>query len=427
MTGTLTGGTLAIGDAVEIQPHGSRGRVRGLQTHKTKITTALPGSRVAVNVSGLSTDELNRGDVLSHPDTIGSTILCDVNYRHLPDATQPIDHNDEVKLFVGAAETVARVRVLGVDQINRGQSGWLQLALQDATAMARGDRFILRRPSPPETLGGGRIIDPHPGSKYRRFKPDIISRLENVASATPSELVLDHLAKDEPKLLSRLIHEVNLDEGVARQAFQDLIEHGEATEINGLAMTTSGWNKAYESLLYNVERFHQKNPLRLGMPREEARSRLRLPNAVFTNLVDQARQLGSLVDAGTSIRMADHEINFNGRQKEKIQEMKVAFSESGVNSPSVKDAQRSIGADVYKALIDLGELIHISEDVVYAKEEYAQRISQISDYLKENKSASAAEIRDLLDTSRKYAIALLEHLDDIGITRRDGDYRRLAR
>ena len=198
VTGTLIDGRFHIGDTVEIQPTGLKGRIRGLQTHKTKLDVARPGSRVAINLTGIDKDDLARGHVVAAPDVIGHTILFDAAYRHLPDATKPLKHNTTIKLFVGAAELLARVRVLGSERIEPGQSGWLQLATTEPVAVTRGDRFILRRPSPGETIGGGRVLDPHPGRRHRRFRSETVERLKTLSQGTPAELLLQTVQRLEP-------------------------------------------------------------------------------------------------------------------------------------------------------------------------------------------------------------------------------------
>jgi selenocysteine-specific elongation factor len=155
VTGTLTDGTLALGQTVEIQPSGLTTRIRGLQTHKQKIERASPGSRVAVNLTGLAKDDLARGQVVTAPGWLKPTVLVDVDYRHLAGVEQPLRHNMEVKFFSGAAEILARTRILGQESIAPGEHGWLQVRLEEPVALVKGDHFILRRPSPGQTLGGG--------------------------------------------------------------------------------------------------------------------------------------------------------------------------------------------------------------------------------------------------------------------------------
>jgi selenocysteine-specific elongation factor len=155
VTGTLTDGQFRIGDEVELLPRGLHGRIRGLQTHQRKEEIAVPGGRTAVNISGLDLEDVQRGDVVTHPGDYSPTRRIDVRFRLLPDVNHPLEHNTQVKFFIGAAEVLARVRLLGSEYLLPGEEGWLQLELREAVTAMRGDRYILRRPSPGETLGGG--------------------------------------------------------------------------------------------------------------------------------------------------------------------------------------------------------------------------------------------------------------------------------
>jgi selenocysteine-specific elongation factor len=425
VTGTLTGGNLQVGEAVEIQPAGKQGRIRGLQTHQTKLQSARPGSRVAVNVSGLSTADLRRGDVLAQPGSITGTILCDVRYRHLPDVRLPLQHNEEVKFFVGAAEVIARVRILGEKKIQAGNQGWLQLALREAVALSRGDRFILRRPSPGETLGGGQIIDPHPGRKHRRFRPEIVNRLESLAHGSPYDLMFDMLIRREPIPVKRLVSAVDMDVDEAEKTWQLLIADGVALAVSGFALSKSGWENLMNRLVAILSTYHTSNPLRLGIHREEMRSRLRIPNSLFGELVNQGEVKGYLIDFGTILKLPGHSISFNPAQQRTVDELIAQFIRAGINSPSVKEAKVVTGPEVYSALLDLEKLVQINEDVVYLVTDFTDIVEKIEYFLREHGKANAGQIRDLLMTSRKYAIAILEHLDEKGITRREGDYRSL--
>ncbi|MEA2008276.1 MAG: selenocysteine-specific translation elongation factor, partial [Chloroflexota bacterium] len=162
VTGTLLDGELRVGDKVVILPHEQEGRVRGLQTHKRKEDVAIPGSRTAVNISGVDVDQIQRGDVVAHPGDYAPTRRLDVRFRLLPDVDKPLTHNIKAKLFLGADEVMARIRLLGVDALSPGEEGWLQLEVPEPVVALRGDHYILRRPSPSETLGGGVVLDPQP-------------------------------------------------------------------------------------------------------------------------------------------------------------------------------------------------------------------------------------------------------------------------
>ncbi len=426
VTGTLMDGRFQTGDLVEIQPTGLTGRIRGLQTHKTRRDVALPGSRTAVNLTGIDKNEVRRGDVLAAPGVVSGTRLIDVAYRHLPDAAAPLKHNARVKMFVGAKEVLARARVLADAQLDPGQRGWLQLELSEPVAVLRGDRFILRRPSPGATLGGGTILDPHPGRKHRRFHADVATRLQTLAQGTPTELLLQTLARLEPTTESKLLAQGGLERETAVATLQQLIASGEILLINQQLITHNGWRALENKLLLVVNNYHQDNPLRLGIPREELRSRLRLHPALFNPLLSQAIAANSVHEVGSMIKAPGHTIRFSPEQQTAVNTLLRRFTVAGINSPSVKEVKAEVGEAVYQALVDLGEIRPLNADVVYARAEYEQFTQAIVQYLRQHNAINAAQVRDLLNTSRKYAIALLEHLDDIKVTRRLGDERVLG-
>ncbi|MCB9433306.1 MAG: selenocysteine-specific translation elongation factor [Ardenticatenaceae bacterium] len=425
VTGTLLDGRFRLGDSVEIQPVGKNGRIRGLQTHKTKLDVAQPGSRVAINLTGVSKEDVMRGNIVALPGQIKGTLLFDATYRHLPDADAPLKHNMEVKLFVGAAEMVARTRVLGAQQIEPGEEGWLQLALSEPAAIVRGDRFILRRPSPGATLGGGKVLDPYPGRRHRRFRPDVVQRLQTLTQGTPAELLLQTLRRLEPVSQADLLKQANMDGDAVAAALQTLLDEGEVMALGKQLVSRIGWEQHRDKIRALLAAFHREFPLRLGLSREELRSRLRLPGALFTPLLAQAAADGLLVEAGALVHAPDHQVTFSSQQQAAIDRLFNQLAAAGVNSPSVKECKTAVSEPVYFALIDLGRLRQLAADVVYGSEQYEQIVGQMRAHLQQHGSINAADTRDLLQTSRKYAIAILEHLDEIRLTRRVGDNREL--
>ena len=425
VTGTLIDGRFQIGDPVEILPGEQNGRIRGLQTHKTKLDVARPGSRVAINISGVDKDQLHRGQIVAPPGLFQATILFDTQYRHLPEAAKPLKHNGEVKLFVGASEVLARTRIIGQERIEPGESGWVQIATRAPIVVARGDRFILRQPSPAATIGGGRVLDPHPGRRHRRFRPQIVARLETLAEGTPEEQLLQLLGRLEPTSEASLVEQAPMERETAVSTLQTLQEAGRVIQLDKALLTRDSWQRLADQLIELVTRFHEQNQLRVGISREEVRSRLQLKTAVFNPLVAQLVAEGLVAEAGALLRLPDHQIQFNLQQKQALQALEASFQAAGVNSPSVKETKAQVGEDVYFALLEQGRLMQVGSDVVYLAADYAQILAQLQQRLAENGRINAAEARDLLNTSRKYAIALLEHLDEQRITRRVGDDRVL--
>ncbi len=181
VTGTLVDGRFNVGEDVEILPGDRRARIRGLQTHKTKVGEAVPGSRVAANLTGVAVDDIARGQVVVRPGSMRATRYLDASLRMLGDAGAELRHNQEVRLYTGTAQVMARARLLDADSLGPGEEGWIQLVLTDPIVADRGDRYILRRPSPGATLGGGEIVEPQPLRIHRRRDPRVLASLQAAA------------------------------------------------------------------------------------------------------------------------------------------------------------------------------------------------------------------------------------------------------
>ncbi len=424
VTGTLVGGSFTIGDAVEIQPAGLRARIRGLQTHQKKVQAARPGSRVAINLAGVETRDLQRGEVVTKPGVVRATVLIDAHYSHLPSAQWALEHNDEVKFFSGSAEVMARARILGAQQINPGEEGWLQLKLAAPVALARGDRFILRRPSPTATIGGGRVLDAHPGKQHRRFRPETVNRMRTLAEGTPEERLLQTLAQIEPASQAAALAGAGLEPVAAQTAWARLLDEGQFRLLpGGLAITTGTWNRLQSMARDILENYHEQNPLKTGMGREALRGQLRVSAVVFNPLLADLQDRGAIEDTAGVVRLAGRQISLTSRQEDAVAELLARMEAAGINSPSVKECKEALGEDLYFALLEMGKLFQVNEDVVYSKQGYAEIRGQILDYLTRAGKVNVAGLRDLFDTSRKYAIAWLEHFDNQRITRRVGDDR----
>jgi len=436
VTGTLLDGRLSIGDEVEILPAGHKGRVRGLQTHKKKEETAIPGSRVAVNISGVEMDQIQRGDIVARPNQYQVTRRLDAHFRLLKDASAPLKHSSEVKFFVGASETIATVRLLGVEEIIPGESGWIQLELRNPVIAVRGDRYILRRPSPGETLGGGMIVDHQPKGRHKRFDEDILKSLASLAQGSPADVLLEAALALNIASIKDVVSKSRLEKDAAADALKELMENGKLLALEDGNVTASSdllvaalphWNALHEKMIQIISSYHQNYPLRRGIPREELKSKLKLSPRVFNALITYYELRNILTDARGMVKQIEHEIKFNAEQQAKVQALKRKFEQNPFSPPSVKECQAEIGEDVLNALIELNEFVIVSADVIFRKQDYDAMIAKTRAALQQNGQITLAEVRDLFDTSRKYAQALLEHLDANGITVRDGDFRKLRK
>jgi selenocysteine-specific elongation factor len=435
VTGTLTDGTLSVGDEVEILPGGVKGRVRGLQTHKKKEERAMPGSRTAVNISGLAAEDIQRGEVVVHPNQYQPTRRADVHLRLLGDISGPLKHAGEVKIFLGTAETIASVRILGAEELAPGQEGWVQLELRDPLVAVRGDRIILRRPSPGETLGGGSIVDPHPKERHKRFDENVLKSLESLSQGSPAEILLEAALALGPTSVKEVIARSRLESGPAESALDELLGSGQLLNLeegprtmDRLVMTASQWDELQKKTLNIVEEYHRTYPLRKGIPREELKSKLQLPPRVFNTTISFiTNQQGSLLDNQAYLSLPSHKVSFDGSQQAKVTGLMRKFTANPYGPPSIKECQTEIGEEILNALIEMGELTSVSQEVIFRTADYKTMVAKIKSALQKNGKVTLGEVRDLLNTTRKYVQALLEHLDTIGMTIREGDFRKLRK
>jgi len=436
VTGTLSDGHLSVGDEVEILPSGQKGRIRGLQTHKKKEDVAVPGSRTAVNISGVNIEQIQRGEVVAHPDQYQATRRLDARFRLLKDVSTALKHGDEVKFFVGTSETIATLRILGTEELNPNEEGWIQLELREPIVAVRGDRYILRRPSPGETLGGGNIVDHQPKGRHKRFDEEIIRSLESLAQGSASDVLLEAANAANAVPIKEIFTRSRLESVPATEALHELLASGKLLLLEKghpnltsdlLIATLAYWNTIRNKTIQLIEAYHQSFPLRRGIPREELKSKIKLTARVFSAVINKLITDSIITEYGNSVAKPEHEIKFNGQEQAKIQVLMRRFESNPFSPPSVKECQTEIGEEVLNALLEMDELITVSSDVIFRKRDYDSMVAKIQGTIATNDRISLAEVRDLINTSRKYAQALLEHLDATGVTVRDGDFRKIKK
>jgi selenocysteine-specific elongation factor len=420
VTGTLLEGSLRVGQELEALPRGLRTRVRGLQTHKHRVEEADPGRRLAANLAGLSVEDLRRGDVLAPVGAIRPTTRFDARVTLVEGAPKEVAHGSKLDLFVGAAETVATVGWLDRDQLRAGESCYAQVRTQEPLALIRGDRFILRQPSPSLTVAGGTVLEPH-GRRRRRKDEATLRAMETLERGRPQDLALAALARSGPT--ERATLEKSL--GEAASVLDSLADAGELVEAvsegSRLLFTRAQWEALSSKARDAVATHHRQHPLRPGMPREELKSRLRLQPRVFSELTRGMRSRGLLEEVGSVVRLPGFEVRFEGAPGAEADRILGAIETAGHTPP----APAELGADpeVLAALVEVGRLVRLSEAVLYPPDVYTPMVEATLGRIDEAGTVTVAQVRDLFGVSRKYALALLEHMDAIRLTRRQGDER----
>lgn len=428
VTGTLLGDELAVGQELEILPGGLRGRVRGLQTHGEPVDVARPGSRTAINISGVDRENVVRGDLITVPGWIRPTTMLDAYVRIIPDSPRALEQNDPVDFFVGASERAARVTLLNDERIEPGQSGWVQLRFDQPVAVVEQDLFIIRQPSPSVTIGGGRVVDAHP-RRHRRFRPEVISELEVRATGSPLQR-LEQMLRDGPKTVRELLATLE----IGREDLNELVAQAPPGRIVSLGADEGermapGWTVALDEYVEDVgaqattlvRHYHERNPLRRGMPREEVRRRLDLDARLFDMLMATLAERGVIEERGDVVSLPGHEVTLTTEQ-EAVASKYLAALKAAPTSPPSPD-QFEIGSELLAVLEDRGEITRIDENVVFAREHLDQLRDETLQVIDSDGQITLADFRDRFNTSRKYAQAVLEYFDQQNITRRVGDVR----
>ena len=421
VTGTLIDGPLGVGDEVELAVSGARSRIRGIQSHREAAESVMPGSRAAVNLTGIAQDAIERGEVLTRPGLLRPTESMDVRLKVLKDIPRPLRHNMHVTVHTGSAETVGRLRLLEADSARPGDWTWAQLKLDARVAVARGDRFVIR--SNQSTLGGGSIVDAHAPRHRRRHDP-LLRMLNILESGSVREVLSVCADRHGPVDLASLAAMVELSPEQTASELEEMELAGEVVAIETGASRTyigaAGWDRIAADARRSVSAHHRRFPARRGEPKEELRSRLRLSPALFGPVLERLVATGMLVAAGPAVRTPDHVPSLSADEQDQADRFLTALREADPYSPPTDNLP---GEDILDMLEDLGLVVRAGDAVVFSAGAFDRMTEAVRAYTQEHGSITVADVRDLFGTSRKYALALLEHLDRCRITRRVGDAR----
>lgn len=412
VTGTLAGGSFAANDEVEISPEGRRARIRKIQSHKKEVASIAPENRAALNLAGLERQGARRGDAIVRSGQWQPTARVDASVRVLPRSVTDIDHEITEKgshlLYVGSAEMPVRIKLLDRDRLQPGEDGLAQLYLRDPLPLTRGDRFVLRDAGRVETFGGGVVLDPLP-STARRGDTARIESLQVLAASSPEEAAA-HLVSSEGDLA---VHDVLLRAGV------DALPEG-IVVLGGRAVSQARLGSLLERLRAVLDEHHRQNPLEKGMAREALRAAVDVDADAFDALLGRAE--GVVVEKAV-VRSASHLVALDPVQERARAEILYQLTEGGYSPPLTKDLRAD--PTLLRALTDSGDIVKVGDFYLAARHALAARRA-VRDFIEVNGPVTVAQIRDVLGTSRKYAVPLCEWLDDTGATIRRADLRHLG-
>ena len=442
VTGTLSAGTLELGQTVGLQPSGLSGRIRGLQSYHETKDRCVAGARVAVNISGVSHGDVQRGDALGTEGTMVPSRLVDVKVELLSDAFKGLEHNLDIMLFHGTTETIARVRLIGSQVIEPGRTGYCQLVLSEPMVLDAGDRFIVRLPSPSVTLGGGEVLDPAPERHWKRFHAGSLERFR-VLDTDDFKLQLDYRIRTRPLMSqSELLAHAGPEATLWRRHLEQEIAEGRVWFLEGSGgpwlvsdRAAREWRDFAEETLGE---WHRTWPLRPGQPRGEFLARLTGWMRRRHQVAASSPQLNAAVAAwhadggiapeGDIVRLPQHKVMYSPEQARLRDRLTQTLEAAGFTPPNGGELLQMLGGDreLLDHLLVSGQCVALDQDVIFLVSVHRQAQEAVLRLLDEHGSVTMAQVRDRLPTSRKYAQALLERMDQEQLTRRDGNLRTRA-
>ena len=416
VTGTLVDGSLKVGEEVELQPSGRRTRIRGLQQHNRKVEVAEPGSRVAANLVGVEKEDLRRGEVLARVGTVTATRRVDASVRVLRDSPRPLRHGAQLLLHTGTAEVSARAIVLAADEIEPGGSGWVQLYLGHPVAVAAGDRFVLRLPTPSATIAGGAFADVTP-RRHPRHDERVRESLERRAAG---DVLQEELRKYPRGITVQALLKATLAEGADAAGL-------DARRAGQWLFAPEAWAAIAARVGRVLGDYHRAHPLRAGMPREELKSRLGLAPPAFGAALAELARDGVLVDRSGELALPEHRVEIEAAPGGPAARLLEILGAKPFAPPSLPEAMREAGAsaEVARALARNGDLVRLSDEVAFTRPAYDAALTLVREMVASDGAVTVATLRDRMGASRRPVLALLEYLDAQRVTRRVGDQRVL--
>ena len=436
VTGTLIEGGVQVGDVAEILPSGLTAKVRSLQVHGKDVAIAGAGQRVAINLAGIKKDEIQRGDVVAKPGSVRVGMMLDVRLDVLPDSRRTVKNQSVVHFFHGAQTTLAKVVLLDKEELKAGESGYAQLRMMESIAAKTGDRFVLRFYSPMETVGGGVILDDAP-DKHKRNVSSVLKALEIKESGSADKKIVQTVAEQGIELpsaaqIAKILH---MEEETLLPELPLLVNRGLLMEpLPGRYIAPDVLDTYWSFCEVILADYHKANPLHAGIRLPQLRQKLFKKggqsecDAVLRCFAAEEK-LRFVTDRAA---LFDFAVVLTKRQRNIQDKLIKLYRDAGINTPNLDDIytdfapnERDDAKKVLESLVSSGELVMLTPQICLHKTVYDDVWEKVLAYFDEHEDLPTAHFRDMFNTSRKYALAILEYYDKQKLTRYENETRRL--
>ena len=438
VTGTVISGKIKEGENVQVYPSMALGKIRNIQVHETNVEVAEAGQRCALNIANVKVEDIERGDVVSKEKLMESSLIVDGKLYHLKSAEKPIENRQRMRLYHGTSEILCRVIILDREDIKPGEEAYVQFRLEKPITAQRNDRYVLRTYSPMITVAGGTIISPV-AHKAKRFDMNYIEELKIKESGELEgilEKTIEKLSSTYPTV-SDILKALGKNEENIEEKLQGLLSEEKIIELTWgdkkVYIHNNFFNNSLETMQKLLQAYHKENPLKVGISKEELKVKVygkAIKQKNYDELLDRLQKLNIIKITNSYVSLNSFEIKYTKEQEAIKENILRAFNENPYSPPKyeeiiIKEKDKRGVKMVFDSLIDNETLVKTSEEAIFLKEYYDKAKNAIVEKIHEQGFITAGEARDILNTSRKYAVAILEHFDSIKLTKRQEDKRVL--
>lgn len=425
ITGTALSGSISVDEHLDILPAGIKTKVRGLHSHGQAIRKAYAGQRVAINLQSVEKESLGRGDVAVAPDRFFQTKTLNTFLELLPDAPD-IKTKSNIHFYCGTSEVVGRLILFEKEVIKASEQCYAQIRLKDPVVVMSGDRYIIRRLSPLETLGGGLVLDTDPAKRRRK---DGIDDLKVLYAGTLEERIIVKIEKAglQGISLNRIHGWIDSEISVINDAVRNSVASGLILKHDDMLIHKASYTLIHNKIVSLLQEFHKKNPIRPGLQKEEVRTSLAVEPGLFTFILTQSDRI---VVEKNLIRLKDFKAALTVGEEEYSSKIIELLNRNRFQPPAKAEVMDLLSIDqkrmndILNLLIRENKIVRITDSLYLSKDAYEAILVLVRDFYSRKSEMTVAEFRDLLDTSRKYALPMIEYLDTQRITLRVGDARK---
>ena len=435
VTGSVLSGAAQVGDTVELLPKKQKVKLRGIQAHGKSVDAAQIGDRSALNLANISKDEIERGNVLATANYFNPNMIFDAKLQLLKSAKRPLKHRSRVRLHVGTREILCRIRPLDMDKIEPGETSFVQLLLEEEAVAIRRDPFVIRQYSPSVTIGGGIILDTNPPKRHKRFDKAVLDKMAKMERQDPQEILQTTLltSSKAPISLKDLAKNTGLADNELTTLVDTMVNQNQVVKMGPPANPSFfhiiNLNRAKNQFVDILLIFHQNEPLRPGMNKAEFKNKINITPQLFDLCMKELISDNKIIDANQLIKLSSHKIELAENDRKIADSINAILLENQFTTPNEAELAKELSISqndvsrILGALQGLEEIIRMEGNIYFHRNSIKRAREIIANCRKTSEEISVSTFREELNTSRKYAMAILGYFDKIGLTERVGEVR----